>query len=321
MTIRRATEADCETLVAFWRAFEEEVPEHEALREGEEEARRDIARHVREGIALVAEDEGETTGMALVEVGRDAPGVAHLTDLYVVPEARRRGVGHALVAAVEDALGERGIGHLTLDVLLTNERARALYKRLGFADHTVFMLKPLAAREAGPSFGSVHVQTDDRDRVERAVSQYVPRLGRSAETVVSQPRNGWVAVYDDLCDREPKLLRRLARELSDRLGAVVLLLGVEEGAVVRYVLFDRGSVTDEYASVPEWYGPLPPGDVIALGANPTVAHRLTGADPARLKAVARIAASPEDLAPAGELYAELAAVLGVEGGDRGSPGG
>jgi hypothetical protein len=33
---------------------------------------------------------------------------------------------------------------------------------------------------------------------------------------------------------------------------------------VRYALFDRGGAVDEYASVPEYRGPLPPGDVVAL---------------------------------------------------------
>ena len=139
-----------------------------------------------------------------------------------------------------------------------------------------------------------------------------PRLGRSERTDVSPPRNGWIAVDDELSSRDPKLLRRLARELSDRTGAVVLALGVEDGAVVRYILFDRGAVADEYASVPEFHGPLPPGDVIALGANPTVAQRLTGADPGRVRSVARTAASPVDLPPPDQLLREIAAVLGVD---------
>jgi hypothetical protein len=91
----------------------------------------------------------------------------------------------------------------------------------------------------------------------------------------------------------------------------VLTLGVEEEAVVRYVLFDRGSVADEYCSLPEYHGPLPPGDVVALNANPTVAHRLTGADPERVRDVARTASSAAELPPAENLYAELADVLGV----------
>ena len=101
------------------------------------------------------------------------------------------------------------------------------------------------------------------------------------------------------------------------MGAVVLLLGVEEGQTVRYALFERGRVVDEYLSVPEYHGPLPPGDAIALAANPTVVARLTGADPAAVRAAARTAASPAELPPARELVAALAAAIGLEGADHG----
>ena len=103
--------------------------------------------------------------------------------------------------------------------------------------------------------------------------------GGSRGSLVAPPRNGWIAVYDDVCDRNPEMLRRLARELSDRMGAVTLLLGVEREELVRMILFERGRIVDEYLSVPEFYGPLPPGDVVGLAANPTVVSRLTGADP------------------------------------------
>ena len=133
-------------------------------------------------------------------------------------------------------------------------------------------------RDKAPSYGSVHVQTDDLDGVIRAVRQFVPRMpGGSKGSVVAPPRNGWIGVYDELADRNPEMLRRLAREISDRMGAVVLLLGVEEGQVVRFVLLERGRTMDEYLSVPEYYGEVPPGDVISLAANPTVVARLTGA--------------------------------------------
>ena len=62
---------------------------------------------------------------------------------------------------------------------------------------------------------------------------------------------------------------------------MVCAISVDDGVVVRYVLYERGSVVDEYQSLPEHFGPLPPGDVVALGANPTVVSRLTGAEPAR----------------------------------------
>jgi hypothetical protein len=82
-------------------------------------------------------------------------------------------------------------------------------------------------------------------------------------------------------------------------------------------MFERGSVVDEYQSVPEYFEPLPPGDVVALGANPTVVARLTGAEPARVRAIARTAASPDELPPAPELLAQLAEVMGLEGAGRG----
>ncbi len=88
--------------------------------------------------------------------------------------------------------------------------------------------------------------------------------------------------------------------------------GIERGVVVRYDLFDKGADIDEYLSVPEYFGPLPPGDTYALGANATVVGRLTGADPRRVREVARTAASPGELPPAQELYEQIATVMGVQ---------
>jgi hypothetical protein len=107
------------------------------------------------------------------------------------------------------------------------------------------------------------------------------------------------------------MLRRLARELSDRMGSFVIVMGVEEGRVVRYVALERGRVVDEYLSVPEYYGPLPPGEVIALGANPRLMARLTGADADAVRATARTATTPEELPAASALVAELARLFGI----------
>ena len=43
---------------------------------------------------------------------------------------------------------------------------------------------------------------------------------------------------------------RFARDLSDRLGAVVVALALEHGAVVRFRLYESGRMVDEYLSVP-----------------------------------------------------------------------
>jgi ribosomal protein S18 acetylase RimI-like enzyme len=274
------------------------------------------------GVALVADDEaGNVLGFALGEI--DHPGQALLTDVYVVPDARRRGLGSQLVRAFGERLRAEGAVVVTLSVQVANAGARAAYERLGFQVGALELFAPIdALLEEAPddgsesdTFGSVHVQTDDERAVEQAVRKYVPRLGRSAGTVIAPPRNGWIGVYDELCSRDPDALRRLATELSNATGAVVLSIGVEEGAVVRYLLFDRGSVVDEYLSVPEHYGPLAPGDAIALAANATVVGRLTGAQPAAVRAVARTAAAPTDLPPPHELLTQIAEVMGISGAE------
>ncbi len=209
-------------------------------------------------------------------------------------------------------------------VVETSHEAGDAWIRAGFSELSRVLSAPVEALEAHlggereASFGSIHVQSDDVDAVVRAVRQFVPRLpGGSTGSVVLPPRDGWTSVYDELCDREPEMLRRLARELSDRMGAFVVAIGAEEGAVVRYVALERGRVVDEYLSVPEFYGPLPPGEVIALGANPRLMSRLTGADAEAIRATARTAKSPAELPPARELLAELARVFALPGAEHG----
>jgi hypothetical protein len=71
-------------------------------------------------------------------------------------------------------------------------------------------------------------------------------------------------------------------------------------------------MVDEYLSVPSYYGELNKADELSLAANPTLVARLTGADPTRVRAVARVASSPSELPPARELLAELASVMNLE---------
>jgi hypothetical protein len=123
--------------------------------------------------------------------------------------------------------------------------------------------------------------------------------------------NGWVAVTDELFDRDRDAQRRLGSELSERLGVPAVALALEEESVVRFLLYDRGRMVDEYLSVPTYYGDLSKADELSLAANPTLVARLTGADPTRVRAVVRTASSPADLPPARELLEEIAAVMGL----------
>jgi ribosomal protein S18 acetylase RimI-like enzyme len=314
--IRPATESDLETLKQLWLDFEREhpSPDYEEVDEAVELS--EVEEYVRDHVALLAENGEAAAGFVLARMR----GARHgwISDLYVGPDFRRAGAAGRLVREAAAALRELGADVIELDVRPWNEEARTVYERWGFRESKLTLAAKAEDLEArlsqegpAPSHGLVFAQTDDESHVAKAVHAYMPRLGRSGRTDVHPPANGWIAVDDELCSSDPALLRRLAQELSYRTGGVVLTLGVEEEAVVRYVLFDRGSVADEYCSLPEYHGPLPPGDVVALSANPTVAHRLTGADATRVRAVARTAASAAELPAAEELYAELAAVLGV----------
>jgi ribosomal protein S18 acetylase RimI-like enzyme len=317
MNIRPATVADQAALRELWEEFEAEIPAPPEDRETWDEEWQDVSADIdgRGSVYLAEDAEGAVGVMRATMLAAE---VWHIVFAHVRQRARRRGLLKRLITPVLEEGRRRGATRVTLDVMASNHGAVAAWKRLGFEPEKLYMaasLDAVAVRSAGderpPSYGALYVQTDDRDVVEQAVAKYLPRIGRSQSTAVAEPRNGWTRVDDELCSRDPKALRRLGREVSLALGAVVLTLGVEESAVVRYVLWDRGGVADEYASVPEYFGELPPGDVVALAANPTVAQRLTGADPARIRAVARSASSTEELPPPDELQAQLAEALGV----------
>lgn len=224
--------------------------------------------------------------------------------LYVRPAARGKGLGTGLIRAAAEYVQGQGAEMLALEVKESNLAARRLYDRLGFTTVERVLAAPVAGIPGGTgereTIGAVHVQNDDSEKVQRDAAKV---LRREPDVTAG---DGWTRV-----DAKPEELRNLARELSFTAG-VTVALSLEDGAVVRYVLFDRGSMVDEYLSVPEYFGELPPDDVYALGANPTVVARLTNADPARVRAVARTASSPSELPPAEELYRQIAEILGVQ---------
>jgi GNAT superfamily N-acetyltransferase len=310
--IRTATSEDLPLIERLVRAFNAEIPDAAWRDSDVEEDVAALEQAIVEDVVLLADD----VGVAIAS--KSGERVGFLDILYVAPGARGTGIAADLAREAASALRDRGAEVLELEVLQSNERARAVYEHWGFSPVELTLAAPIDAlvrrldsATGGPTFGSVHVQTDDVSTVERAVQKVLPRLGRSERTEVTGPDNGWVTVHDELGNRDPRALLRLAKELSYANGGVVLALGVEDGALVRYTLVDRGSVVDEYASVPEYHGSLPPGEVVALGANPTVVARLTGADPARVREIARTGSSPADLPPALELHAQIAELMGV----------
>jgi ribosomal protein S18 acetylase RimI-like enzyme len=310
MTIRRAVEADEATLRELWEEFEREVPWDIEDPETWSDEWHDTLEDVRAGGVFLAEDDQGAVGVARVE--EPARGRAHVQLVHVRERGRRQGVAKALLRECVSHAQERGARFVSLDVLRSNEQAVAVWRRLGFEESQYLMaasIDKLAARldqrPAGKERSSTHVQTDDEVSVQRAIAQFVPRLEAARVT----PSDSWIRVGDPILDHDRDAHGRFAKELSERLGAVTVALA-QEGEVVRFRLYERGRMVDEYLSVPTYYGELSKGDELALEANPTLVARLTGADRDEVRRVIRTASSPVDL-PA-DLYEQIAALMGLE---------
>ncbi len=312
LRIRPATEADEPILRALWEEFEVETPWEVEDPETWADEWPDTLDDIRNGGVFLAEDAEGPLGVARIEA--PVRGRAHVQLVHVRERGRRRGVAKALLRECASHARELGARYVTLDVLASNERAHIVWRRLGFRESAHVMavqLDRLEQRlEEGPSgehHATTHVQTDDEVSVERAVAQFIPRL----EQADIRAGESWIRIADPVLDRDRDAHGRFAKELSERLGAVTVALALE-GEVVRFRLFERGRMVDEYLSVPSYYGPLPTGDELALAANPTLVSRLTGAEREDVRRVARTAATPAELPPAADLYAQLAALMGLE---------
>ncbi len=78
---------------------------------------------------LIAEDGGVSGFAGVMVVGEEA----HVTNLVVAEESRRRGVGKALMLGLVETALEMGARHLTLEVRSKNEAARSFYAHFGLA--------------------------------------------------------------------------------------------------------------------------------------------------------------------------------------------
>jgi len=63
--------------------------------------------------------------------------LVNIHDMAVLPEARGKGVGRALMLAVEAEARARGACKITLEVLSGNDTAKGLYAALGYGDYAL----------------------------------------------------------------------------------------------------------------------------------------------------------------------------------------
>ena len=73
------------------------------------------------------------------------PGVAEIKRMYVIPDARGRGLARSLLAAIEDTARELGYERVRLDTGASQPHARALYESAGYRDVPDYNDNPYAA--------------------------------------------------------------------------------------------------------------------------------------------------------------------------------
>ena len=102
------------------------------------------------GQLFVAELEGRIAGFVCVWLEREpesyltnlAP-YGYISDLIVLPAYRWQGLGNELLTQAEAFAKEQGAHTLRINVLARNEGAWAMYRKVGFRDYEIRLLKDL----------------------------------------------------------------------------------------------------------------------------------------------------------------------------------
>ena len=134
MTIERVTKTDLTELLPLMRAycdFYEVAPSDDELMAL---SRALLADPEREGIQLLARDEGHAVGFATIFwswATTSAERIGVMNDLYVAPEARGTGLAGALIEACRAECAARGAGKLTWQTAPDNAAAIKVYDRVG----------------------------------------------------------------------------------------------------------------------------------------------------------------------------------------------
>jgi ribosomal protein S18 acetylase RimI-like enzyme len=88
--------------------------------------------------SFVVLDRRTRTLVGLILCSLVRPDVGHITQVCVLPEFRSAGLGEAMLAASTRNLRGRALRFISLTVTEANDRAIALYKRIGFESSRVF---------------------------------------------------------------------------------------------------------------------------------------------------------------------------------------
>lgn len=137
ITVRSARRGDA----AAWLQLRHALWPEGSETEHREEIERFFAGDAREPFAVLLAEEGAGCAVGLAELsirayaeGCSSDRVAYLEGWFVVPKARGRGVGRALIAAAEEWGRSQGCREFASDAQPDNEVSAAAHRALGFVE-------------------------------------------------------------------------------------------------------------------------------------------------------------------------------------------
>jgi GNAT superfamily N-acetyltransferase len=165
--IRRAEETDLAALCELRRAWTEENHGEQRDDEYEERFAGWLAREESRRAAWLAEADGDAVGMVNLAVFERMPQPGsvprywgYLSNMYVLPGYRNRGIGGLLVAALLAYADAAGFVRV---VLSPSERSVPFYQRAGFGGADMLMVRVAQSQVPSSNQGNVHGGAQDSD--------------------------------------------------------------------------------------------------------------------------------------------------------------
>jgi GNAT superfamily N-acetyltransferase len=144
--IRRASGADLQILAELFDGYRQFYGQPADYAIAEAFLRERISNN--DSVVFVAIDSQSGEGLGFVQLYPSFSSVAArriwiLNDLFVVPAARKKGVGRALLDAARDHGTATAAKRLVLSTAITNREARVLYESYGYRQDDVFLVYKL----------------------------------------------------------------------------------------------------------------------------------------------------------------------------------
>ncbi|MBX7220657.1 MAG: GNAT family N-acetyltransferase [Blastocatellia bacterium] len=146
ITLRRATDSDCEALIAFNQAMAQETEGKELAPEIISAGVANLLAHPQYGFYIVAEVNGAVAGglMVTFEWSDWRNGLFWwIQSVYIKPEFRRMGLYRRLYAFVKELAAEKNVCGFRLYVEKENRIAQQTYERLGMTESHYNMYEEL----------------------------------------------------------------------------------------------------------------------------------------------------------------------------------